>query len=69
MGWNILLSLYKVLKTNNINFYTALGMVLPLYIVNKVMEEMKKSEQRFYKVLIAVIYIVLAALVVAAFIL
>jgi hypothetical protein len=44
-------------------------MVLPLYIVKKVMEEMKKSELRFYKVLIAVIYVVLAALVVAAFIL
>jgi len=41
-------------------------MVLSLYFVKKT-EEMKKSELTFYKILIAIVYFALAALVVIAF--
>ncbi len=45
------------------------GMVMTVYKSNKKMEDMKKSELTFYKVLIGVVYIVLAVLVVVAFLL
>ena len=45
------------------------GMVMTVYKSNKKMEDMKKSELTFYKVLIGVVYVVLAVLVIVAFLL
>jgi len=49
-------------------FFIASGTILTVYKANnKTMEEMKKSDLTFYKVLIGVIYVLLALLVVVAF--
>ena len=52
-----------------LGYLLSFGMVLSIVKENiKTMEEMKKSELRIYRVLIAVVYVLLTALIIAAFI-